>query len=220
MSWLEWSSSVIGSTAWPIALVIVALIFRGHINNLLKRVKGAKYGDAEVQFREDLDKIEAQVGDLPPAPEPATSNPELEAPSPPSPDQPSVAVPTDLLVPHIDIKPELMRVANQQQKFNELAKLSPSAAVLNAWRDVELELEQSFRNSGLPSQEPRRYAFETARQLHTFGVIDTPTMNIINDLRKLRNRAAHLEEVSITDAFRFETLARDVVKRLRDARAR
>src|SRR3546814_1699782 len=74
MGWLEWTSSVIGSTAWPIALVLVALIFRGQITKLLKRIKGAKYGEAEVLFREELDKIEAEVEELPASSEASTDS--------------------------------------------------------------------------------------------------------------------------------------------------
>lgn len=221
MGWLEWSSSVIGSTAWPIALVIVALIFRGQINKLLKRIKGAKYGEAEVLFREELDKIEAEVGELSASSEPKPDpDPVPQAPQLPAATQSGAAQHDDLSVPHPNLKPELLRLAIQQEKFNEIAKLSPNAAVLNAWRDVELEIDSLFENSGLSRADKQRHAFGTATKLYSMGIIDKGTMKIIDDLKNLRNTAAHIGDISITDAFRFETLSRQVIERLRDAGAR
>lgn len=216
MGWLEWSSAVIGSIAWPVALVVVALIFRGQINKLLKRIKGAKYGDAEVQFREELDKIEAQVSELPLAIEPAAGDAVPEASLGPATAQQDGS----LSAQHPDDEPELVRVAFQNEKFNEIAKLSPSAAVLNAWRDVERELKHSFKKSGLSNQEKMGPPFQIAMRLYKMGIIDKPTMDIINDLKNLRNTAAHVEEVSIADAYRFETLAREVINRLQYALSR
>lgn len=216
MGWLEWSSAVISSTAWPVALVIVALIFRGQINKLLKRIKGAKYGDAEVQFRDELDKIEAQVGELPLPIELASGDAAPQASSSPTPTQQGGALSEQ---PSND-KPEFVRVASQSEKFDELAKLSPSAAVLTAWRDVECELKNSFTKSGLSNQEKAGSPFQIAIRLYKMGVIDRSTMDIINDLKDLRNTAAHIEDVSITDAYRFERLAREVIDRLQYALSR
>ncbi|MBD9529478.1 hypothetical protein [Paracoccus sp. PAR01] len=205
MSWLEWSSAVIGSTAWPISTIVIALIFRGQVSRLLKRVKGAKYGDAEVYFREELDKIEAQVSDLPIAPKPGSIDALPEASQ-----LPESANPDSEQPPNDDSK--VKRIADPLDQFNEIAKLSPSAAVLTAWRDVELELERSLRRSGLP--KTKLPPSQIAKRLHEMGVIDTPTMDVIKELQNLRNMAAHAGEVSITNAYRFKTLARDVVHRL------
>src|SRR3546814_644016 len=108
MGWLEWTSSVIGSTAWPIALVLVALIFRGQITKLLKRIKGAKYGEAEVLFREELDKIEAEVDELPASSEARPDpGPAPEAPQLPAAAQSVAAQHNDLALPNPALKPAL-----------------------------------------------------------------------------------------------------------------
>ena len=59
MSWLEWSSSVIGSLAWPVAAFCIALIFRSQIAALLDKIKRLSWGDASVDFSEKLDELES-----------------------------------------------------------------------------------------------------------------------------------------------------------------
>ncbi len=64
MDWLQWSSSIIGSLAWPVAAVFIAFIFRAQIGALLKRIKEASWGDKSVSFADELDKIEKSTPEL------------------------------------------------------------------------------------------------------------------------------------------------------------
>ena len=59
MGWLEWTASIVGSIAWPVAAVIIAAFFRSQITNLLKKVRKLSWGDASVDFAEKLDEIES-----------------------------------------------------------------------------------------------------------------------------------------------------------------
>lgn len=202
MDWLRWSSAVIDSTAWPVAISVVALLYRGHIGRLLKRVRGAKYGDAEVYFRDELDKIEAHASSLPTGQDSEVTDTSIET------SQLTAHTKTDGKQLLDDSKPEL------QDRFTELAKLSPSAAVLDAWRSVELELERSFRKSGLSQKDRRMPPIQLSVKLYEMGVIHRHTMEILKELSRLRNAAAHSEELSITDAYRFKTLATNAINRL------
>lgn len=194
MGWLEWSSSVIGSTAWPIALVVVALIFRGQITKLLKRIKGAKYGDAQVSFGEDLDKVERKV--------------EVIAPTPEANEQ------QDDLANIPDLDPTLAAIANEHNKFAQLAAISPSAAVLNSWTDVEFALRELMNIHGISSVSGQRSGFQMGMTLHKQKVLDRETMDVINELKNLRNDAAHGREVSLLDAYRFADLARKLIRKI------
>jgi len=207
MDWLQWSSAVIGSTAWPIAISVVALVYRGQIGQLLKRIRGAKYGSAEVYFSDELDKIEAQASRLSTKPEADAGDTSIEV------SQPSTSTNTDgEQVP--DDGPETSQMSERQDRFTEIAKLSPSAAVLDAWRDVELELERSFRKSGLHREKKRIAPLQLGMKLYEMGVIHAHTMDMISHLQNLRNAAAHTEEVSVTDAYRFKTLANNAIDRI------
>ncbi len=59
MGWLEWTASVIGSVAWPIAAVVIAAFFRSQIAGLLEKIRRLSWGDASVDFAEKLDEIES-----------------------------------------------------------------------------------------------------------------------------------------------------------------
>lgn len=58
MDWLDWTSSVISSLAWPVAAIIIAGLFRSQITSLLAKIRKLSWGDAAVDFTERLDKIE------------------------------------------------------------------------------------------------------------------------------------------------------------------
>jgi hypothetical protein len=208
MDWLQWSSSVIGSTAWPIAISVVVLAYRGQIGKLLKRIRGAKYGDAEVSFSDELDKIEVQASGLPTRPVSDVTDASIEAP------QSTTHTSTDGKQVPDDGFSEL------QDRFTEIAKLSPSAAVLDAWRNMELELERSFVRSGLSREKKRMPPIQLGMKLYEMGIIHQHTIDMIKDLQSLRNAAAHSEEVSMADAYRFKTLANNAIIRLQDDIAR
>lgn len=207
MNWLEWSSTVIGSTAWPIAISFVALVYRGQISQLLKRIRRAKYGNAEVDFSDELDKIEAQASGLPSksdadAGETASEVSELATRKTADDEQAS------------DYDPESHQISEGQDRFIEIAKVSPSAAVLDAWRDVELELERSFKRSGLPREKKRIAPLQRGMKLYGMGVIHAHTIDMIKHLQSLRNEAAHTQEISVTDAYRFKALANKAINLL------
>lgn len=210
MGLLEWSASVIGSVAWPVSVVVVALIFRSQINKLLKRIKGAKYGDAEVEFSETLDKLEAAAEAIVPPDEPMPSEAlplNIEKPA----DEAEAQAVTE---PNVLTDLELQRTAIEKQHFAVLANLSPSAAVLSAWQSLELTLEDMFIKSGLTRKPGKYHGYANALTLYKLGVIDKSTMDIINDLKNLRNAAAHTDDVSFSDALRFDALSRVVKERL------
>jgi hypothetical protein len=59
MDWLQWSSSLVHSLAWPVAAVIIAFIFRDQISGLLSKIRKLSWGDKVVDFAEKLDELEA-----------------------------------------------------------------------------------------------------------------------------------------------------------------
>lgn len=52
MGWFEFISSMTGSLAWPIAAVVIALIFRSQIISLMQRLRELGFGDAKATFSE------------------------------------------------------------------------------------------------------------------------------------------------------------------------
>lgn len=70
MGWLEFISSLVGSLAWPLAAVIIALMFKSQIAALLAKVRKLSWGDSSVELAEQLDKAEDKARAVEPAEEP------------------------------------------------------------------------------------------------------------------------------------------------------
>lgn len=178
MDWMTFVSSLVGSTAWPLAAFGIAFLFRSQIRKLLDRLKRLSLGENSLDFSEKLDEVEAE---------------------------------TDTVVP-VAI-PEPPGLGLPDRRTAQLIQLSPSAAVVDAWRSVEQEVRklaepwvaQYSTKAHMTYPLPFRAAVKIlldARQI-------TPsTYALLHDLNQLRNSAAHGEEVSAADAIRFTTLAK------------
>ena len=59
MSTLQFIDSMTGQLAWPIAALILGLIFRGSLASLMNRVKRVRWGDREAELAEAADVQEA-----------------------------------------------------------------------------------------------------------------------------------------------------------------
>lgn len=64
MGWKEFAASVVGSVAWPVAILILGIVFRKQLIELLKRLQDFKVPGAEATFAAGLDKVELRLGDL------------------------------------------------------------------------------------------------------------------------------------------------------------
>ena len=95
----------------------------------------------------------------------------------------------------------------REDRFAALAEVSPSAAVLDAWLDVERALRAAASRHGIPLSPATLSSL--ARALAERGVLDPATMSIFDSLRKLRNNVAHAPEMAITliQAKEFRDLA-------------
>ena len=56
-STLTFVSRVISSTAWPITVLICALILRKHLLALIPLVRTVKYSDVEIQFGKEVAEL-------------------------------------------------------------------------------------------------------------------------------------------------------------------
>jgi uncharacterized protein YutE (UPF0331/DUF86 family) len=117
--------------------------------------------------------------------------------------------------PNEEQPPELVpEPHNLTTRFDRLLEISPAAAILESWNDVEEAAMQAahFRGVTIDAQTLPR----TPSILTKHGVIDSSTATMFSELRSLRNLAAHSnKEISVTDALRFQELASKVLRRLR-----
>ena len=184
MNWLEWSSSVISSLAWPVAAVIVACIFRAQISNLLKSVRKFSWGDKTLDFSGNLDKIE-NVSRT------SFAGPLAEQPRKPLP-------PDDRFQQLLEISPAA-------------AVLDAWIPVENKLRWIGQDHMKAFNASQINSHMYRPLEVRSMLGiLLSQEKIDKDSYVIISEMQNLRNSAAHQGDVSAVDAVRFRDLAGQV----------
>lgn len=89
-----------------------------------------------------------------------------------------------------------------------IAEVSPRAAITEAWREMELAVGQIAESMGMNSSNPFN-GLMALRSLVQQDRIDSSLLEDYNRLRKLRNHAAHADELEIsqTEAERYAALA-------------
>ena len=101
---------------------------------------------------------------------------------------PASPPPRALPAPEVKAAPDDLRV---------VATVAPRAAVLEAFRRVEQAAHQALRRAGVdPPRSPRAQR----EALESRGVVSSSTGALLDDLRSLRNLAAHAEDFSLTAA--------------------
>jgi hypothetical protein len=65
MDGLTFTVGIVKALAWPVAVVIIALLFRKQLIGLLATIKRGKFGPAEVEFERGVRAIEASAPELP-----------------------------------------------------------------------------------------------------------------------------------------------------------
>lgn len=198
MGWLEWSASLVGSLAWPVAAVVIAILFRSQIKALLSKIRKLTWGDKSADFSEQLDKIEDVSREATPSafangePPPAFLSPNLQKLL-------EIAPSSAIVEAWKPIENFVFTLVKSHDNFRN-----------NPYMDHPMSDKPRF-------SQPRSLPFEKAMtQLLLAEVIPFNLANTIRKLRKLRNEAAHSEsEVTITDALRFIELASSVETELK-----
>lgn len=151
MDGLSFCAEMAKALAWPLASVVIALIFRAQFQVLLVRMKKGKLGPAEFEFEQGV--LQAQR-ELPQDKLPAS-------------------------VPAAD-RPALDRMASE-----------PRAVVLDAWLKVQGALNALAATHGYQQALGEQNASTIATDLVRDGFLDPWLLNLIRDLRRLRNQATH-----------------------------
>lgn len=169
---------LIGAVAWPLAALAIVLILRKDLGNLLGRVSKVRYKELEAEFRETLKEIAGTTEEASlETPEPG----ELDAWNPP--------------------------LAERKKELYALAHVSPRAAILEAWIDVESQIRRSaeYLNVDAGGDPVTVFSSVAAKSKRL-----TPSYpKHVRELRKLRNLAAHEPQLPVekAEAMRYVTLA-------------
>jgi hypothetical protein len=179
---MEYLVKIIDSTAWPLAFLVICYMLKGQLGLLAGRMSTFKYKDIEAKFEKDLAKAEAASKNI--GKEPL-----------PSQDQ------------ELWTGMTLRGVMTQWEQTKRLAQISPRAAILEAWLDVEVAISSAAKaagiNTGLSS------SMKSVQQLIEIGAINNDIGESIKYLKQLRNAATHTADFTLepTEAERYIDIA-------------
>jgi hypothetical protein len=100
-----------------------------------------------------------------------------------------------------------------------LAEHSAPAAIMKAWEQVEIASRLAAHRSGLFSPADETNTTRVLRALEEARILDSPKVDLLHDLRGLRNLAAHSSDsaLSFDDALNYIQLAQSMVDYLNSA---
>lgn len=186
MSVLEFIASLVGSLAWPAAVVAIVVVFRAQMRTLLGGVlHRLKVGPLELEWEERWEEQRSTAqGTLPDDTDVAS----LEADTP--------IVVTETLS-------ELERLATEQ----------PVVSILMAWSAVEHGLKSVLRGHVPEGELERSSPGRLSAKALSLGLIDQNIADAVRHLANMRNLAVHRDPGSLTTerAVEFLTIAETVL---------
>ncbi len=114
--------------------------------------------------------------------------------------------------------PEIESTPEERTRFEQVAEVSPRAAILETRAEIEeTVIKMAERLGGLEGKRTPSLLM-AIRALRNRQVISPETSALLDDLRTVGNTAAHGREVQFTkdEALRFRSLADQALTRLRD----
>ncbi|TDH60112.1 hypothetical protein E2C06_24035 [Dankookia rubra] len=199
MTWLAFVAAIVGSLAWPTALVILAFGFRRQITTSLGRLTKAKGFGGELEFAQGLDKAE----DLAP---PAIAKQDVVLPLPTQ-----HATATTGEAEKADGEPSA-----STYRLNAKRSDPPEYRVMSAWNLLSTEIAKVAEIRGVPI--PKILNSRGLSAIAPALGLSADDITQIDELRKLRNQSVHIQgTLTDSDANRYEDLVLNLLIRLEDA---
>lgn len=189
MDVLSFIAALVGSLAWPAALVVFFFVFRRALIRLIPGLLRVKYKDFELEFGRQLAEVKEELG---PAGMPQAVLPEPEG------------------------RRQLSTLSRESaiRYFRSLAEVSPRAAILETWLGFELAANGAVESLGLaPSGRPisMQQLLSTLREAE---LINGSELEALTRLRALRNQVVHGPEPDLSTDLIAEYAS--VLKRITD----
>lgn len=165
MDWLTFISKLVDSLAWPVAGVVLGLIFRKKLLDLIPLLRKVKAGPLEAEFEIAAKQVLASTADL--ASKEHSPDARREAPIP---------------------------IAEATAAQMLTARTEPTATIIEGWSRLDGELHKLGRQTGI-LVDPLESQLKVYRAIIDSDVLPVGTKQLIQDLRQLRNQVAHAQVV-------------------------
>jgi hypothetical protein len=194
MDTLSFISSLIGSLSWPIAIIVLVLVFRKPLSKIIEGVhlKRIKRGDFEIDFDRELSELKNRVKEIQ-VPEHNRGN--------------------------LSLVNEIKIPSAADDQIELISQINPSAAIALAWSNVEKELQSTILRIAISPDYPLyNSALKNIQLLKESNCIDANTFNVLNKLRQLRNEAVHSmydSRMTVADVEEYNQLAKIILEKLK-----
>jgi hypothetical protein len=160
---------LVSALAWPLTVTLVALMFRQEIRKVASRLSTLSYGDMKAEFEKDLNKLERDVKEL----SVKESSTKVERPKNDS------------------------ETLDSYERLSRIAEISPRAAIMEAWRDIEVTTKQ-VTDAYEISTDGQIAGVKAIRELVHQHLLPESVVSVYEQMRRLRSRAAHAADFKIT----------------------
>ncbi len=161
MDWLTFISKLVDSLAWPVAGVLLGLIFRKKILDLIPSLRRVKAGPLEAEFEVATRQVLESTADL--ASKQHTSE-----------------------VSQTESKPRVEEAAAKLLT----ARSEPTATIIEGWSTLDGELHKLGRQTGIVV-DPLESQLKVYLAIMESDVLPVGTKQLVQSLRELRNQVAH-----------------------------
>ena len=175
MSELDFIAALVGSLAWPTAVIVGIVLLRDRVGDLISRVDRMKMNDFEVVFEKAIGRVKVELEEV-----------QKEA--------------------------GITKVSEPAPGTDILSKISPNAAVLSAWQELESTMMDIAVGRGL--RGPNLNFDGVLGFLMNRGFLSKEHVSLINQLRGLRNLALHSGpnfQVSRDSVERYGVVVRSII---------
>lgn len=190
MDWLTFISKITDSLAWPIVALILGVLLRKRLLELIPNMKKFKAGPLEAEFELATKQVLFNA-------EEASTATESKAVAP----EPSQEKSTENIVA------ELLS-----------ARTDPSGMIIGGWGKVDGEIHKFGRQLGV-IDDPLENTAKVYNRIMNSGELPQGTVELVKELRELRNKVAHALVIPTADAAQNYLVAVDrVVELIRNFR--
>lgn len=160
---------LISAIAWPFTAIIIAFMFRQEIRKTANRLSTLSYGEMKAEFEKDLNKLERDVKEL----SVKETSAKVEQPENDS------------------------ETLDSYERLSRIADISPRAAIMEAWRDIEVTTKQ-VTDAYEISTDSQIAGVKAIRELVHQHLLPESVVSVYEQMRRLRSRAAHSADFTIT----------------------
>ena len=203
MNWMQFVSSLVGSLAWPGAVVTVVLVLKKAIVARVPALLKLTFpGGFSAEFAEEVKKLTAveASGGL------------------------SITEESDSVVPHgvvgADEPPRVVlpTADNPDASDEEALQANPTGVVMEAWKSLERTLRDAAHHAAPMSTTTRRLGIlQLLNVLFLQHFLSDSELEVLRKALELRNRAAHSEKpITAESASEFKALASSLDDRFRE----